>query len=123
MELSQTKLKERTRRKTNPEIIELLRLAGKNKTWMPLAKIISSSARKYSSVNLEQIDEKTEIGDTVVIPGKVLSAGNLTKKIKICALTISESARTKLKETKSEFSSITDEIKLNPKAAGIKLIR
>jgi large subunit ribosomal protein L18e len=121
--LSQTRLKVRIQRKTNPEIIKLLRLARKNKTWQELVKIISGPTRRYSSVNLEKIDKETKAGDTVVIPGKVLSSGNLTKKVKICSLSISDNAKAKLKETKSEYSSISDEIKSNSKAAGIKIIR
>jgi large subunit ribosomal protein L18e len=122
-ELSQTKLKVRIQRKTNPEVVELLRLARKNKAWAHLVKIISGPTRLYSSINLEQIDRKTSAGDTVVIPGKVLSAGNLTNKIRICALSISKSAMHKLKETKSEYCTIAHEIKINPKAAGIKILR
>jgi len=123
MELSQTRIKERIQRKTNPEIIELLRLARKHKAWASLTKIISGSTRRYSSVNLDQIDKETKAGDTVVIPGKVLSSGKLTKKVKICSLSISETAMSKLKETKSEYSSITEEVKSNSKATGVKIIR
>lgn len=121
--LSQTKLKVRIQRKTSPELIELLRVARKNKAWQGLVKIISGPTRGYSSVNLERIDKNTTAGDTVVVPGKILSSGNLTKKVRICALSISKSALHKLKETKSEYCSIKDEIKLNSKAAGIKIIR
>ncbi|MBS3091062.1 50S ribosomal protein L18e [Candidatus Pacearchaeota archaeon] len=121
--ISQTKLKVRIKRKTNPELLELLQLARKNKAWMRVIKIISSSTRQYSSVNLQKIDKETKAGDTVVIIGKVLGSGSLTKKVRICSLGISEDAKEKLKETKSEFVSILEEIKSNAKAAGIKLIR
>lgn len=121
--LSQTRIKARIQRKTNLEIVESLRIARKNKAWSEITKIISGPARQYSSVNLEQIDKETKVGDTVVIPGKVLSSGNLTKKVKICALSISKMAKEKLKETKSEYSSLIDEIKSNSKGVGIKIIR
>jgi len=123
MTLSQTKFKVRIQRKTNPTIVELLRLARKNKAWLGLGKIISGSTRLYSSVNLGDIDSQTKAGDTVVIPGKVLSSGNLTKKVRICSLSISSSAKEKLKDTKSEYASIIDEIKGNSKATGVKIIR
>lgn len=121
--LSQTQVKVRIARKTNPETSELLRLARKSKGWAEIVKIVSGSTRKYSSVNLEQIDKESKAGDTIIVPGKVLSSGNLTKKVKICSLSISKDAKEKLKETKSEYSSLLDEIKSNSKATGIKIIR
>ncbi len=120
--LSRTKLKERTRRKTNPYLVETIRLALKNENWTSIAKILSGATRNHESVNLSQIEEKTKLGDTVLIPGKVLSEGNITKKIRICALAISSPARNKLKESKSEFATIIEEIRKNPRAEGIKLI-
>jgi large subunit ribosomal protein L18e len=122
-QISQTKLKGRIRNKTNSNTIELLREGRKQKAWNSVMKIISSSTRNYSSVNLARIDAETKAGDTVVIAGKVLSSGNVTKKLRICALAISDEAKDKLKESKSEYVSLIEEIKSNPKATGIKLIR
>ena len=120
--ISRTKIKVRTRRKTNHYIAETIRFALKHENWMPIAKFLSGSTRNYESVNLAEIEEKTKVGDTVVIPGKVLSEGNITKKIRICALSISAGAKERLKATKSEFVTIAEEIKKNPKAEGIRLI-
>lgn len=123
MNLSKTKIKKQLKRKTNPSIIETIRVANKNKPWFHLAKILSNSSRKYSSINLSDIEKQTTAGDTVVIPGKVLSLGDITKKVRICSLGISSSAKEKLKKTKSESVSIFQEIKTNPKAQGIKVIK
>ena len=109
--ISNTKLKIRIRRKTNPEIAETIKITLKNEEWNKIASILSGSTRKYSSLNLFQIDNKSKAGDTIVIPGKVLSKGDLTKKIKICALAISDQAKEKIKNSKSEFSHIIEEIK------------
>lgn len=121
--ISKTKLKIRAKNKTNPELAETIYLARKNANWMPIANLLARSTRKHSAVNLRKIDEKAEIGDTFVIPGKVLSEGELSKKIKICAFNISKEAKEKLKHTKSEFIFLIEEIKKNPKAEGIKLIQ
>src|SRR3989344_4055508 len=120
--ISNTKLKARIVRKTNPEIAEVIKSANKNEAWKGMAKILSGATQKYSSVNLSQIDKETKTGDTVIIPGKVLSSGDLSKKVRICALSISNSAREKLKKTKSEFALIKEEIKINKKAEGLKVI-
>lgn len=123
IKLSNTKLKLRRRRKTNPSVVETIELAKKNEKWRDVAKLVSGSTRKFTSINLFEIDEKTKAGDTVAIVGKVLSKGDLTKKIVVCGLSISEAAREKLKETKSEFVFLMDEIKKNPKMEGVKLLK
>lgn len=122
-DLSNTRFKARVKRKTNPALVETLNLANESAGWSKLAKILSSSTRKYSSLNLSQIDAETKEGDTVVIPGKVLSSGNITKKVRICSLSISQSAKDKLKSTKSEYASIAEEIKSNKKGEGIKILQ
>lgn len=121
--LSKTKIKSRLRRKTNPEIALTIKLAAKNEKWFPLAKILSGPSSNYSSINLSKIDRDSKTGDTIIIPGKVLSQGNLSKKLKICSLSISKTAHEKMKETKSEFSPLYQEIKKNPKAEGLKILR
>ena len=122
MQISKTKLKFNSKRKTNPIVDEALKLALKNKAWLPIAKIIAGPRRRYSKVNLSLIDSKTTAGDTVVVVGKVLASGDVTKKLRICSLAFSSSAVEKLKKSKSEIVSLSEEIKKNPKAEGLKLI-
>ena len=74
-------------------------------------------------MNLDQIDEKSKEGDTILVPGKVLGTGEVTKKLRIVAFSFSESARQKLKEKKCEMVTILEEIKVNPKAEGIKILK
>jgi len=121
--ISRTKIKFRSKNKTNSSLIETIKLALKNKNWEKIAKVLSSSTRNYSSINLSEIEKQTKAGDTVVILGKVLSLGDLTKKVRICALAISSAAAEKLKSSKSEFVHISEEIKKNPKAEGVRVLR
>lgn len=121
--ISKSRLKSRARKKTSPELAVAILLAAKNPHWMKFAKLLSQSTRNHSSVNLREIDAQTSLGDTVLVPGKVLSLGEITKKIRICSFGISKEAREKLAKTRSEAVSIVDEIKKNPKAEALKLIR
>ncbi|MBS3071981.1 50S ribosomal protein L18e [Candidatus Pacearchaeota archaeon] len=121
--LSRTKLKIRLRRKTNPSLNETISNAMKNKAWNDIAKLVAMPTRQHTSINLDEINSKATLGDTILVPGKVLSRGDLDKKIRICALSISKSAKDKLKFSKSEFLTILEEIKKNPKAEGVKIIR
>ena len=69
------------------------------------------------------ISEETKEGEIIVIPGKVLSDGEITKKLKIIALAFSEKAKEKILKSNSEYSYIIEEIKKNPEAKGIKIIK
>ena len=122
-QMSKTRLKVRIHRKTNPRLAAAIFLATKSPAWLKLAKLLSQSTRNQSSVNLEDIDSQISMGDTVLVPGRVLSVGEITKKVKICSFGISKEAAEKLKKTKSEWVHILDEIKKNPKAEGIKIIK
>lgn len=121
--ISKTKLKVRARRKTNPVLIETIGEAMKHPSWRDVAKFLSSSTRNFKSVNLFEIEKRSKEGDTVIVLGKILSKGDLTKRIRICALSISESAREKLKESKSEIVSVLEEIKKNPKGEGVRILK
>ena len=104
-------------------LVETIKIAMANKAWFDVAHMISGPTRMHSAVGLNQIDETAKDGDVVIIPGKVLSTGDLTKKVKICALSFSTAAAEKIKKAKAESSTIFAEIKSNPSAKGIKIIQ
>ena len=106
--ISKTKVKNRAKRKNDPEIVETVRNANDNPEWRKIAQILSGGRKNYSVVNLNRIENVSKIGDTVVVPGKVLGVGELTKKIRICALSFSESAKEKLKSVKTEMVSVLE---------------
>jgi len=120
---TKTKIEKQTKRKTNPELVQTIIFAKKYKEWLAIANILSGSRRNRIDINLEKIDEQTTAGDTIVVPGKVLSLGEIDKKLRVCALNFSEKAREKLLNSKCEVVSILDEIKKNPKANGVKILK
>lgn len=121
--MSRTTLKARLHRKTNPTLAAAIYLSTKNPAWLKLTKLLSQSTKRQSSINLGDIDKQTSMGDTVLVPGRVLGVGEITKKIRICSFGISEEALERLAKTRSEWCNILDEIKKNPKAEGIKIIK
>lgn len=90
--------------------------------WKKIAEILSSPRRKRMNVNIEKINKEAKIGETIVVPGKVLSQGDIDKKIKIVAVNFSEKAKEKLLKAKCDVSDMLDEIKKNPDAKGIKIL-
>ena len=83
-------------KKTNPELVETIILAKKNSEWKRIAELLTGSSRKRITKNLDEIDKVKEDAKIVVVPGKVLSLGNVSGKIKIIALGFSEGAKDKL---------------------------
>lgn len=120
---SKTKIEKQTKRKTSKELIQSIINAKKSKGWLEVAGIISSPKRKRINANLEKIDKESKEGETILVPGKVLSQGEINKKIKIVALGFSKKAREKLSKSKIGVSSINEEIKKNPDAKGIKILK
>ena len=120
---SKTKIEKQALKKRNPEIVETIRAAKKKEKWLKIAGILSGTRRKMPNLNLTEIDKDSKEGDTVVVPGKVLSQGEINKKIKVVALGFAEKAREKLMKSKSDPTTILEEIKKNPDAKGVKILR
>src|SRR3989344_2431554 len=123
MVISKTSINKRIPRKKDSYIVDTLYAAKKSKKWQGIAQIVSAGRRNYSAVNLKRIEKECSDGDLIVVPGKVLGAGILTKKPRVCALYFSASALDKIKHSKGETIKIIDEIKRNPNAQGVKLVR
>ena len=120
---SKTQIEKQMQKKNNSELVETLMNAKKKDKWLEVAGIISGPRRKRIDLNLNEINNQTKDKEKVIVPGKVLSQGEINKKIKIVALSFSEKAKEKLKKSGCEFSSILTEIKLNPSAEGIKILK
>ncbi|MEK6898298.1 MAG: 50S ribosomal protein L18e [Nanoarchaeota archaeon] len=120
---SKTKIEKQVKLKTNPDLVQTILNSKNNNKWVEIAKILSMPRRKKMTANLGGINNEAKDGETIVFPGKILSQGELEKKIKLVALNFSESAKEKLKNGKKEFSTIIEEIKKNPDAKGIRIIK
>lgn len=118
---SKTKISKQVQRKTNSKLVEAVILAKKHPGWLKVAAILSSPRKNAVEINLGKINDVVKDGETIVVPGKVLSQGELTKKVKIVALKFSEASKEKLLKSKISTTSIGDEIKANPSAKGIKV--
>ena len=117
---SKTKIEKQLQRKTNPQLTKTIIAGKKNEKWLEVASTLSFPRRKRVNLNLEDIEKENE---TILVPGKVLSQGEISKKIKIVALNFSGRAKEKLLKSKCEISTITEEIKKNPEAKGIRILK
>ena len=69
----------------------------------------------------EQIEKYTEDNDVVIVPGKLLSGGELTKKVTIIAYCYSQKTADKI-NGKAQIISIEEGLKKYPTAKDIKII-
>ncbi len=120
---SKTLIDKQLKRKNNPELVETILKAKKLKDWLQVARILSGTRIHKVQVNLDKIDRESKEGDSIVVPGKVLGNGEVNKKLRIIAISFSESAVEKLKNKKCETRTILEEIKSNPKAQGVKIVK
>ncbi len=120
---SKTKIDKQLKKKNNPELVETIIAAKKQKGWLEIAAILSGSRRNKIAFNLNEINKKAKDGETIVVPGKILSLGQIDKKIKLVAIDFSEKAKDNLSKAKIETLVILEEIKKNPSAKGVKIIK
>lgn len=116
-------IEKQIKRKKDRELVETIIAAKKNPNWFKIAEILSSSRRKRINVNLDQLEKNLDDKKLLIVPGKVLSQGEISKKGKIIAFKFSEKAKEKLIKAGCEISNILDEIKNNPNEKDIKILR
>ena len=120
---SKTKIEKQLKKKRNPELVKAVILAKKNSKWLEIASILSGSTRNKIQINLDKIEKNSTPGDIIIIPGKVLSVGNLTKKVRVVALNFSEKAKEKLLKSNCEVVLLKNEIENNKEAKGVRILK
>jgi large subunit ribosomal protein L18e len=114
--------------KTNPILIslinELKKQANENDApiWKDIAKRLEKPLRNWPEVNLEKISKYVSNKETALIPGKVLSSGDLDKKITIAAWSFSDKAEEKIKKAGGKTITINELMKNNPKGKDIRIM-
>ncbi|RME32000.1 50S ribosomal protein L18e [Candidatus Woesearchaeota archaeon] len=105
-------------------IAELKRLAIERKRplWKRVATDLEKPTRQRRVVNLWRVDQVAKEGELIVVPGKLLGEGELTKKVTIAAAQYSESARAKLAANGSTLMSLTELTKKVPDGKNVRII-
>lgn len=91
------------------------------KIWKRVALDLERPTRIQRTVNIYKIEQNARPDEIIVVPGKVLGTGELTKKVKVAAYNFSDSAYKKIKE-KGEAISIQELLKINPKGKKVRIL-
>lgn len=88
---------------------------SENKVWKAVTDKMSTIASQRPEVNLTRLEKNAKDKETIVVPGKILGMGTLTKKLTVVGFKASESAIKKIEAAGGSFIEIRDYISKNPK--------
>jgi large subunit ribosomal protein L18e len=114
--------------KSNPILISLIHELKRESSnqdiqlWKDIALRLEKPLRNWPIVNLNRISRHTHDHETALVPGKVLSTGNLTKKINIAAWSFSDKAKEKIDKAGGKTLTIGELLKKNPKGKDIRIL-
>lgn len=113
---------------TNPELVKLIRFLRKQSNenevaiWKDIAERLVKPRSNRPTVNLSRLNRYTHEDEVVVVPGKVLSTGEISHPITVAALAFSEKAKEKIYASKGKCLSFAELVKNHPKGSNIKII-
>lgn len=90
--------------------------------WKRVADDLEKPTRQRRVVNLSSLSRYTEENEIIVVPGKVLGAGNLEHKITISAFQFSNGAKEKIEKVGAKIVPLMELSKENPSGKGIRII-
>lgn len=104
-------------------IHELKRLSNEKKVkiWKSIALELEKSSRSRREINLLHLERYCNNNETVIVPGKVLGYGDLTKRLKIAAFRFSSSALSKINKV-GKALTIPELMKENPTGKDIRIM-
>ena len=105
-------------------IIDLKKLSTKEKVniWKRVSSELNGSTRNRAEVTLDKIESNIKTGETALVLGKVLSQGELKKKVTVAALRFSESAKDKINKV-GKAITIQQLVKDNPKGKKVRILK
>lgn len=94
----------------NKRLLHLLNKLRKAKKpfWKRVKELLEKPRRKRVAVNISKIDQYSKEGETIIVPGKVLGSGRISKPLRIVAFSFSESAQRLIKEAGGETAYIEE---------------
>ena len=114
--------------KTNPRLNSLiadLKSVARNSgsdVWEDVAERLEKPRQTHAEVNLGRIERYAQEDETVVVPGKVLGSGVLSKEVTVAAVDFSGTAETKIDQV-GETMKLEQILEQNPDGTNVRVIR
>lgn len=111
---------------SNIELIKTLEhqsVVSKAPIWKLVAKYLKTPKRKRPAVNLMKLTKFAKEGSTLLVPGRVLSMGNVPSyAFTLACESISSPAKLKLENSKVKLVTMVSLVQANPKGSNVKII-
>lgn len=115
--------------KTNPRLVALIYdLKAKSREdsnaaiWQDIAHRLEKPHRVWAEANLSKIEKYAQDGETILVPGKVLAAGDLTKKVNVAAYSFSDKAAKAIVEAGGKTMTIRELMDANPSGSKVRIM-
>ena len=111
--------------KTNLILVDLInKLKQKKKPfWKTIAELLAKPRKQMVVVNLSKLEKYCNEKSVVVVPGKVLGDGKLSKNLTVSAFKFSSSAEKSIKENGGKIMSLSELINSKTEPKDITLVR
>lgn len=103
------------------ELIGQLRKANKG-IWKKAAEELSKPTRRRPEVNVSKIERYAKDGSVILVPGKVLGSGFITKKVTVAAFNFSESAKANISKGGGKAIHIAQLLSENPQGKDVLIL-
>jgi large subunit ribosomal protein L18e len=90
--------------------------------WRALEKEIGGSRSNRREINIRRLSQISKPEEILVVPGKILGAGNLGHKLTVCAFSISENAVRKIITAGGKVITFEDLLSTYPEGKGVRII-
>ncbi|MGD0718036.1 MAG: 50S ribosomal protein L18e [Thermoplasmata archaeon] len=113
--------------KQNPELshaVRELQIAAKTHDaaiWGAVAQRLGRARHQTTPVNVGHLERLVQDKEVVVVPGKLLADGSITKPITVAAFQCSPAARSKIQAAGGTVLTIHELIKSKPDGAGVRI--
>ncbi|HTW77477.1 MAG TPA: 50S ribosomal protein L18e [Thermoplasmata archaeon] len=115
-------------RQKNPElhhVVVALRKAARAHDaaiWGSVADRLERPRHQHPPVNVGHLDRLADADEWVVVPGKLLADGTLSKALTVAAAGYSGEARTKIHAAGGTALSIPEILQARPDGAGVRIL-
>ena len=115
-------------RKTNPRLLTLVQhlkdasRINEAPIWRDIALRLESPASRWAEVNVGNLDRHANEDDVIVVPGKLLGAGELRKKVTVAAFRCTGQAKEKVAGAGGRSLSLEELVENNPKGSKVRIM-
>lgn len=90
--------------------------------WKKAAEELSRPTRRRREVNVSKIDKYAKDGSTILVPGKVLGSGFVTKKVTVAAFNFSGTAKSLIEKSGGRAIGISELMAENPQGKDVVVL-